>query len=69
MTGAQRFRRAFLETPLIEAGDATTVIRAGERSPALLLIRTGFAYSQAWAEEPNSSPHHPFGGGAVVSRP
>src|SRR5215211_3218619 len=44
LAGGQKLRRAFLETPIRYAPRDAALVRAGERNPAIILIRSGFAY-------------------------
>jgi CRP-like cAMP-binding protein len=44
LTGGRILRRAFLKTPLRYAPKDATLIRAGEREPAVILLRSGFAF-------------------------
>ena len=44
LTGGRTLRRAFLETPLRYAARDATLVRLGERDPAIILIRSGFAF-------------------------
>jgi CRP-like cAMP-binding protein len=44
LIGGRTLRRAFLDTPLRLAARDTTIVRLGERDPAMILIRSGFAY-------------------------
>src|SRR5260370_40875838 len=44
LTGAQRLRRAFLETPVRFARRDTPLARAGDPEPAIFLLHSGFAY-------------------------
>jgi len=44
LTGGRILRRAFLEAPLRYAAREATLIRAGEREAAVILLRSGFAF-------------------------
>src|SRR5260370_34616412 len=44
LTGAQRLRPAFLETPVRFARRDTPLARAGDPEPAIFLLHSGFAY-------------------------
>src|SRR5260370_40589018 len=44
LTGAQRLRQAFLETPVRLARRDTPLARAGDPEPAIFLLHSGFAY-------------------------
>ena len=44
LTGAQRLRQAFLQTPMRFARRDTPLARAGDPEPAIFLLHSGFAY-------------------------
>lgn len=44
LTGGRLLYRAFLQEPLHYAARDATLIRVGERDPAVVLLRSGFAY-------------------------
>jgi CRP-like cAMP-binding protein len=44
LTGAERLRQAFLQTPVRFAARDTALARAGDPEPAVFLLHSGFAY-------------------------
>src|SRR5215213_6531481 len=44
LLGGRRLRAAFMRTPIRFAGRGTLLLRAGISGPAVILIRSGFAY-------------------------